>query len=63
MRRKKGLGLEKRYELMRDHDRDYVNVWQYRSVGQRRWDGVPYPDKNGSIGMFIKKGRGQLPAP
>ena len=60
---KEGLGLEKRYDLMRDDDRDYVNVWQYRSVGQRLWGSIPYPDKNGSIGMFIKKGELSDPPP
>ena len=53
--------MEKRYALMRDDGRSYVNVWQYRSVGERWADGAPFPDNNGDIGMFIKKG--ELPAP
>ena len=58
---KEGTGVEKRYELMLDDERSYVNVWQYRSVGRRPWGSILYPDKNGDIGMYIKKG--ELPVP
>ena len=50
-------------ELMLDDGRSYVNVWQYRSAGQRLWGSCPYPDKNGSIGMFINKGELSDPPP
>ena len=55
--------MERRYELMRDDERSYVNVWQYRSVGQRV-GGPPYPDNNGSIrGFMIQKGELSDPPP